>query len=440
MFGKSIEQILESNLSKSPTEESLFRRFTYAYNNSSGYRRFLESKGISINRILQHKDFFAIPILRKTDVFPNFRQWIVPGYKSFVFMPSSGTSGVFSFGVFDKKEMAKAPVLIDWILDRYFSVRGKKTLILNLLPMGINVDSQICSTLSVGIRKDCAIEALRNAAQLFHQVIVLGDALFVKSVLEDDAVGEYTRQLDLKLIVGGEFLSEGLRRYFLERLSVNDMFSSFGTAELGLNIMHETPFSRFIRDAMGKIPGLLKAFSIGDDLDFFPMVFQYYPNLYFLESIGNELVITPMGKRPLPLIRYAIGDKCVVFSAKEVENTLKDFGIHHEFSGNRLPFVFFWGRDCQIEVNVNKRVSIARVREALFNNTGLAQVITGRFFVEREGDGIKVHIQTRKDCYIDDGQVAAVIAQFCGVSTQVVHYESDAYPFLDDFERKSKHC
>ena len=437
MLKRKLFSFLEERLVRFPCYEELVSAFSYAYNSSAGYRAFLSSCGFSMDEIVAHKNFSSLPILKKHDVFPDFSKWVSKAKGNFVFMPSSGASGNFSFGVYDAKEMKKSVDFVDFLLDKHFFVRDKKTLLLNVLPMGIHIESRACSVIATGVRIDSAVRMLRMAGRLFEQAIIVGDALFVKLLLEEVPLKEVS--VDVSLILGGEFLAEGLREYFIERIGVNSVFSSFGTAELGLNLMHETPLSVFIRKTMKDNRGFFKAFSIdAAGYDFLPTVFQFYPGVYFLESIENQLIATPMvPDRPLPLVRYATGDVAKVVDNAVVMDALKDFGIECGGLENNMPFVFLWGRDEILSIK-GKAVSIAKIREALFNNTGLAGVTTGRFFVDVvEGSHINLSIQLRKGGRIEDGVVSCAVSEICNADIRVVSYEFDAYPYEVDFERKS---
>ncbi|MFI5229010.1 MAG: hypothetical protein ACHQWU_08070 [Gemmatimonadales bacterium] len=107
----------------------------------------------------------------------------------------------------------------------------------------------------------------------------------------------------------------------------------------------ETEFTIALRQAIAECPAL------GADLyghESLPMIFQYDPLTCLIESNAERDLLFTINRleNVSPRIRYDIHDRGVVRSTRDVDEVLRDHGVHLELDPARvpLPLVFHWGR------------------------------------------------------------------------------------------------
>jgi phenylacetate-CoA ligase len=152
----------------------------------------------------------------------------------------------------------------------------------------------------------------------YDQIILVGEAAFIKHVLE---LGQ-TQQIDwqgmlIHVAVGEEPLAENARKYFEDILGIDLkhpetglIISSMGVAELGLNLFCETPSLVALRRVLHENSDLRRAV-LGPAARNVPMLFAYDPSRSFVEVLedGRLAVSTLEPERRLPLVRYVTGDR-----------------------------------------------------------------------------------------------------------------------------------
>src|SRR6185295_12546343 len=103
---------------------------------------------------------------------------------------------------------------IDDALDSLFAVRSRPTLLINCLPMGVKVHTQVCTLAETSVRPDMAVGLVKTFGQHFAQIILVGEAAFLKHVLETGMrSGLDWRKYAVHVILGEEPLAENARRY-----------------------------------------------------------------------------------------------------------------------------------------------------------------------------------------------------------------------------------
>ena len=141
-------------------------------------------------------------------------------------------------------------------------------------------------------------------------------------------------------LVGGESMSEVLRAR-LER-TFTRVLSAYGASDLDIGVAGETEFAVAVRQAAAADPGFAEAlFGRSGRL---PMVFQYDPSTYHVES-GAELVVTVT--RPLlsPRVRYTVHDDGGALGFRDVLAAAEARGVTLPVRGAaRLPLLFVAGR------------------------------------------------------------------------------------------------
>jgi phenylacetate-CoA ligase len=167
--------------------------------------------------------------------------------------------------------------------------------------------------------------------------LIAGYPPFLK-LLCDTASIDWSRY-EIYAVVGGEGMSEPLRAA-LDRCFVRTI-SSFGASDLEINIAAENDFTIAVRHALANHSGFARDLS-GAPL---PMVFQYDPLEYLLESTPTEELLVTVNRLATvsPRIRYNLRDRARVVSRSHVYEVAADHGIHLPRS-LPLPLLFHWGR------------------------------------------------------------------------------------------------
>jgi len=145
------------------------------------YIKFAENRGVNPLRI---KNISELPIVEKNFISKAIHT--VPLTKVRSIVPSSGSTNTeFSYGLFGDMELRKTSGAIDRFLQERFNTKEKKTVILNLLPGSISFHSSSASVVSIGIRSDTAVSAIKSLGSSFEQIILVGEPLFIKNLIED---------------------------------------------------------------------------------------------------------------------------------------------------------------------------------------------------------------------------------------------------------------
>lgn len=159
------------------------------------------------------------------------------------------------------------------------------------------------------------------------------------------------RKLNLHAIVGGEGMTEELRKDILDN-GFSKVFSSYGASDLDINIGYETETEVSIRQACANNPALAHELYGGGPP---PMIFHYDPMHYYIETNKEgELLYTCCHKeRASPRIRYNLHDTGKVMMAKDVKAIMKKYGIEISPRTN-LPFLFVHGREGTVSYGGSK--------------------------------------------------------------------------------------
>jgi phenylacetate-CoA ligase len=184
-----------------------------------------------------------------------------------------------------------------------------------------------------------------------YHYLVTGYPPFLKHVF-DTAMA---RNIDLSgysfsAMVGGEGLTEGLRDY-LEKFA-QKVRSVYGLSDVQIGMAAETDICVALRKLLLK-DRLLAAALLGPDEDRVPMVFQYNPLEFYLETNEHhELIATATSTAIIsPKVRYNTSDEARLFGYKELDVQVKKSGGSLESilkdidtPQSHLPFLFLFGR------------------------------------------------------------------------------------------------
>jgi acyl-CoA synthetase (AMP-forming)/AMP-acid ligase II len=262
---------------------------------------------------------------------------------------SSGTSGRPNNWVRGPEERADVRKLLQLDLRQVFGT--EPLFVVNAFALGPWATGMAVSmaTVDVAVLKSVGPDVGKIDSTLrqfgpHYRYLVLGYPPFLKQLVDEARIdwSEY----DCAAVVGGEGMSEALRSYLLRRFRA--VYSSFGAADLEINIAAENDFTIALRRLLAERPELGHALNLPSHSSL-PMVFQYNPLDYVIEtSDAGELVISICRvETTAPKLRYNLHDLGCVVRFREVERALAELEMRPADLAERrldLPLLFHYGR------------------------------------------------------------------------------------------------
>lgn len=375
------------------------------------YRTLLAEAGVQPESIRTADDFGRLPVLDKRNTFQRFAlaQLCLDGEVGRLgsVLTSSGHSGAFAFGLTAAEALPATAQWIDDLLDGLFQVRTQPTLLVNCLPMGVKVPTVACTLAETSVRPDMAVGLVQAFARHFSQIIMVGEAAFLKHVLELGLrAGVDWRTLRVHVIAGEEPLAENARIYLEKLLGITTghpdhgmVVSSMGVAELGLNLFFEAP----PRTGLVRLRRLLHQnamlrHALLGPADWVPSLFTYDPHRIYVEfdAAGRLLVTMLAPHERIPLIRYATGDHGrVLHLPTELLPALAAAGISFPELAS-LPLVAIAGRGEHALAGAAP-VHPEAVKEGIYHDPALAELTTANFRLASGPTQARIRIQLSPD-------------------------------------------
>ncbi|MFA9391965.1 MAG: hypothetical protein ACERKD_19305 [Prolixibacteraceae bacterium] len=357
---------------------------------------------------------------------------------------SSGASGAFSIGFSTRKDLKRASVETDVFLNLFFNARKNNTVVINASAMGVRAyTNHVCC--DTGPRIDLVLHLLMNVAPAFDKVFVIGDPVFIKSLVEESVRKgfEWDKQA-IYLISGGEWLPESLRTYVhgligksAQQPEMGFWSCIYGLTELGYPLFFETADLVVYRSALSK--SKKKQESPLHMLCTTPSVYYYRPSSYYLEELQqasgtSHLAFTMLNKkRMVPMVRYDTGDVGRLIDSKSVPD--KKYP---------LPLVEFWGRDQNWLEIASGMIYVNDIKEIIFSLFEICPFITGYFTLNSIKDKAILMLQLKKG--VSENAVNAEVLEKAFLSNYSHQLEVSLVEYMQmgaqmelDFERKFKH-
>jgi len=360
------------------------------------YRRFLEANGLT----RADGPFPDLPVMGKDNyvrAYPTSERclhgtFLQPGV---IIDESSGSTGIPYNWVRGRAERELVWHEVARMMEWFYGSRRK--IAINAFSMGawatgVNMGESLglhSIVKSTGPDLDKVLHTLEFFGPQYGYFIC-GYPPFLKLVLDTMLQrGFPIDQYELHGIVGGEGMTEGFRRYLLRHFET--CYSGYGASDLDLGIGIETPESIEIRRALEGSPALRHGLLDGDH--HVPMVFQYNPVKYHLEtSAQDELIVTLNHSRVLaPRIRYNIKDEARLFSRKELLGRLAGLGQTIAVEPGRslsLPYLLLFGRRDQTISVMGANIYPEDMERVLYAIPAIAQGMASfSMSVEEKGSG-----------------------------------------------------
>ena len=434
----------------------VFKKFAKT---SPFYRKYLKKIKISPSHIKTFDDFRnKVPTLDKKSLFTaNLRniKEIFPGHSlnnCHSILPSSGFSGKLSFGINTISDSKSQEKHVDLMLDYIFDVGRKKTLLINALSMGINVPTKKVVTVNTGPREDIVLSLVRIFTKEFEQTIIVGDNCLVKNIIEKGIEdGMKWPDHGIRLVLGGDNFPENFRSYLAHLLKINlegeqkmIIASSFGIAEIGLNILWETTNTIGIRRVASRDAGIRMSL-LGQNEELCPMLFQYNPLRVNVEEVSGQLVFTNLNMNStVPIIRYASGDLGTIIPYERIVKTLKASGLQKYTP--HLPFPIAALRERLQYLDFDGRLVFpGMIKNALYSDFALPNLITGYFTISKSGKKLLLEIHLKEGAVLTNAIKkkfeAAIASHLKDIVFELIFYQyrEFRYGMGLDYERKFQH-
>ena len=438
-------------------ENAAIKAFQRAAGRVPAYRVLLHRAGVDPASVTSIEAFQRLPTFDKKSTFGTFGidDLCVDGKAGSLasVLTSSGHSGLFAFGLSNHAQAEQAVDQIDQGLDMVFGVRAIPTLLINCLPMGVKVPTRICTLAETSVRPDMVVAIVKAFGSQFGQIVIVGDAAFVKLALElGEQQGIAWKSHRVHIVLGEETLAENARAYLHGLLGRGNcaaeagiICSSMGIAEVGLNLFFESPPGNALMRLRKMLHdnAQLRKLVLGERaMNWVPSILTYDPNRIFVEFVSDgRLVLTTLGEAErIPLIRYTPGDHAQqVVLPESIRAQLRSAGCDVDLL-TQLPIVAIWGRGQSVMAGEHP-VHPEAIKEGIYYQPALARLTTANFRLSLESGHARVRIQLAPKVNPDDAiqkQFAQAIQIYAGVFVKV---ECQAYAAFGsgmtvDYERK----
>jgi len=392
------------------------------------YARFLRLAGYDPARLRGFADFCQLPVMDKASYLARYpldqrcRRGELP--RAHIVTLSSGSSGQPVLWPRFPDQDALLEASFAAMFQEHFRIRERWTLLVVTLAMGSWVAGTLVAEMgqrifarpgmrgtvvTPGLNQEEALRFIEQLGPHYDQTIIIGYPAPLATLLAAGAQrGLAWPALNVQLVTGGEYVSEGQRERALRQIGkdperLEGFVVLFASSEVAGALGYETPLCLLIRRLCVGSPALTEAL-FGSRV--IPSLAQYNPLSYFLQTENNEILLTARGA--VPLVRYNTHDRGGLLTHEEMLARCRAHG--HDLlaelrkrrpdlaSYDPLPFVYVFGRsDAAIVHGAN--VYVEQVR-AVLEQPGLPAFTSGRFRLgaSTEPDGqatLRVEVELR---------------------------------------------
>jgi phenylacetate-CoA ligase len=235
-----------------------------------------------------------------------------------------------------------------------------------------------------------------------HHYVIMGYPPFLKYLVDNADIDWQAYQISF--LMGGESMSEGMRDY-LQQKGIQKVYSSFGASDLELNISAENDFTISLRKLLQKNEALRSR--VLKHTGALPMIFQYNPNDFLLETSEEGELIVSIGRPDYicPKIRYNIHDRGHTLPLKELYSILDEIGLDPTQlvkPKTDLPLLLHYGRADMSVSFFGSNISPTDVQEVIFSMPELSTIFNSfKLSTEEDNEGnkrLEVSIELQEDC------------------------------------------
>ncbi|MGY4720249.1 phenylacetate--CoA ligase family protein [Naumannella huperziae] len=372
-----------------------------AYDNAArrvpAYREFLAEQGIAPGAVDGEPPTLAgVPEMDKASY---IKRWSVQERcldgrlptRGVVVDESSGSTGTPTSWVRGPAERNAVRTLLQIGFRGTTAAAEKPIFILNAFSLGawatgMNISASLTDVAiikSIGPDRDKIISTIREFGT-GYTYLLLSYPPFLKELADDDRIDLSAH--DVMAGFGGEGMSESMRDHLLGTFGA--VVGSYGASDLEINLGIESDFTIALRRALLADPELAAAISRSEEYGVTPMIFQYNPYDYLLETnqAGELLVTITRPENISPRIRYNIHDRGHVATIRELAPVLRRLGHAALLDGLRtdLPVLFLYGRsDLSVDFN-GAVVTPDEVRDVLNSHDDLIDAVHNHRLISYE--------------------------------------------------------
>lgn len=458
---RQLEQRTAAQLIEGMQRDAL-RAFYAAAAGSPAYREILSAHGTDPGRIRTFDDFRQnVPIVSKETLFGehDLAGLCLGGDldQARLFWSSSGHSGKYSFAVETFGDVSAQAIAAEYLLDTAFDALSRKTLVVNCLPMGVKIHTRTLPLIESSLREDVITALVKELGDSFDLLILIGEHLFIKRVVEHAAShGVDWSDIPVCVVTGAEYVAENFRDYLTERLGFDPerdtdqvMGINFGLSELSISIFNESRGLMMLRRRLRASPEAQEKL-LGRRVTHYPVFMQQAPRQALAENVWDangacQLVVTMLDrKRKLPIIRYNTEDCVEVRDYHALAASLRELGWEDLLPSPKLPFGIVWGKHRPLVMPDDGEVFHEDVKEALYANHKLAASVTGNFRLQAAGPRLDVLVQaapgaepTPQQVDLLRGDVSELLQR--DVNVRMIPYADFPYGMTLDYERKRQY-
>lgn len=344
-----------------------WRTFERTARTVPAYRQFLAERGFPHRLDTRGGVEAALLTIPEMDKDSYIKRWSIPERcvggriprRGVIVDESSGSSGTPTSWIRGPRERQATRQILQLGYSNTAKSMKHPPFVLNAFSLGawatgMNVTTSLTDVSmikSIGPDKNKIIQTMQEFGPNFTYVI-LSYPPFLKALFDDDRID--WSQYDIVAAFGGEGISEGMRDRILQ--VAHSAYGSYGASDLEINLALETDFTVELRRAIAESPELAKRISKRAEYGVLPMVFQFNPFNYLIETNdkGELLVTIARAENLNPRIRYNIHDRGHVLRVSELEPVLKELGYGRVMKSKLLdlPLLFHYGRsDLSVDFN-----------------------------------------------------------------------------------------
>lgn len=375
--------------------------FEQAAQKVPAYRAFLKKhKGLTkLDTTLPLREAFEqIPSMDKDSY---IKKWTIPERslggslptKGVVVDESSGSSGKPTSWVRGPLERKAVRSLLQLGFQATTQRTNKPVFILNAFSLGawatgMNVSASLTDITiikSTGPDHEKIAQTIREFGPDYSYV-VLSYPPFLKTLCDNEDID--WKNYSIIAGFGGEGISENMRQHLLQYYE--GVYGSYGASDLEINMAIETDFTIALRQEIAANQALADELTKTSEYGVLPMVFQYNPYEYYLESNSKgDLLATVTRKQNInPRIRYNIHDRGHVIRFKEIKPVLEKHGLAHFVKKQRtnMPVLFHYGRsDLSVDYN-GAVVAPDTLRDVIYADAALSEIVENHRLISYEDE------------------------------------------------------